>query len=97
VAAVSEIERLARVLCAAQEWPWVDQEAADRAGNFSGADYCEHVRAILQAMREPSEPMVRAGWSAFERLPIVPQNIWTGIVDSMLAEPGNHGPADAPS
>ncbi|MCK0531432.1 hypothetical protein [Sphingobium agri] len=80
----SPLERAARALC-------------ELAGNPPGAtmdgkplwqDYLPEVRAVLSAIREPSESMERAGWTA--DLPFTPSikvgTIWQSMIDAMLKE-----------
>lgn len=52
---MAELERLARALCASQGWSWASPKESERTGNFSGDNYCDHIRAVLQALREPPE------------------------------------------
>ncbi|MBO9377655.1 hypothetical protein GG804_12835 [Sphingomonas histidinilytica] len=75
------IERAARALCEMDGNP----PGATMDGKPLWQDYVPEVRAVLTAIREPSETMLAANPAAPTVL-IYPEDIWGAMVDAALAE-----------
>jgi hypothetical protein len=79
---MTPIERAARALCALDGHP----ENAKMDGKRLWQDYLPEVRAVLEAIREPSAKMEEAA-NADQALFIgAPKPIWQQMVDAALAE-----------
>lgn len=84
---MTEIERLAQIAWESHELPGGAKFTLFSEMNARWRESrCNEVRAMLKAMREPSEETYQAGWRAFEKLPIIPQNIWQVMIDHILSE-----------
>lgn len=44
------------------------------------------VRLVLEAIREPDEAMVDAGWEATAKSIVYGDEVWKGMIDVLLAE-----------
>lgn len=52
------------------------------------------VRAVLMALREPSEEMAKAGWTTFDYPPSPsPQEVWRAMIDQILGTKGRRAEA----
>ena len=87
------IERVARVIARASALD--DGKEPATAEDFTDAvweDFVPAARAILAAMREPTEPMIDAGYktdhaSGLEgRADIGPRLAWSAMIDAALSE-----------
>jgi len=78
----SPIERAARAVRCARALPGTNPVA-----KLSEVDY-RVARAVIEAIREPSEGMNRAGWTA--DLPFTPSIkvdvVWQAMIDALLKE-----------
>lgn len=79
---MSPLERAARALCRVDGHP----ENAMMEGRPLWQDYLPEARAVVDAIREPSEGMMRAGWTS--DLPYTPSVkvgvVWQAMIDALL-------------
>lgn len=78
---MNPLERAARALCELDGHP----PGATMDGKPLWQDYLPEVRAVLAAVREPSEAMVNAT-PADRNRPIYPEDIWQAMIDAIMAE-----------
>jgi len=76
---MSPLERAARALCRLDGHP----ENATMEGRPLWQDYLPEVRAVIQAIRDPSHEMVQAVPSD-TNAPIYPEDIWQAMIDAAL-------------
>lgn len=83
---MSPLERAARALCELDNNP----PGATMAGKPLWMDYLPEVRAVVEAIREPSMAMRVAGRDGCAEMHVFentdPQGPWTAMIDALLAE-----------
>lgn len=81
---MTPIERAARALCSLDGNP----ENATMDGKSLWQDYLPEVRAVLAAIREPSEAALRAGEEIIDEYsPGTPVDLaWKAMIDAVLAD-----------
>ncbi len=80
----SPLERAARALCASQGDDWEREGHEGLLKNYS-----THARAVLMAIREPSEGMVAAAEAREHEQaggPITHEDCWQAMLDAALGE-----------
>jgi len=80
---VSMVERVARAIYEADDvwseaFPWPNMGSP----NQSADEYRRIARAAIEAMREPTEAMVGAGWA--EALAENANGVWSDMIDEAL-------------